>query len=570
MLGLLLLLAAGIITVGAAPTGQVDPPNLGAEYKGSNYCNLCHTQEDTWHTSAHAQMVKPPTQEAIVGDLSAAEALTITWPGGDERPIVAEDITFVLGGRYVQRYVSVITDADGNAGFYVLPVQWNVPQADDQVGTWTPYHADDWQTPERDWRVACAGCHTTGLDGAAAADTTTFAFLEEWRSGAVELNVGCEACHGPGGAHMADAGTIVNDIDVQVCGQCHLQGQSPDGDHGYPVGYQPGLALDDNVFVPVAPDDDTVWWPTGHARTYNQYGEWLMSMHGQGRPLNVPECAGCHTTRGGDGERFVGGVTCLACHTPHGEPPVGGELLDHMLTQDTYSLCVSCHNSLTPDGEVMAIMARYHHPAQEMFEGWDVVNVVEAVPSGHFQNANGPRCVTCHMPKTTQIGAFGQVASHTLQVAIPGMGAELQPDSCSGCHHDLVTADDIQRYIDDIQTSTAARLAAIDDAVDGDHGNWVLTAVDFIVGDGSMGVHNAAYTDALLDAVEIELGLQLVNAPVPSPEMLGIAVLPVEEAADDSNVAEGGLSAPSLILLGIVGLIIAGAAYAFFVREARA
>ncbi len=569
-----MLLAAGIITVGAALNGQGDPPNLGAEYKSSNYCNLCHTQEDTWYTSAHAQMVKPPSDEAIAGDLGATEALTITWPDGAERPIVAEDITLVLGGRYVQQYVSVITDADGNTRFYVLPVQWNVPQTDEQIGTWTPYHAEDWQAPERDWRVACAGCHTTGLDGAIAADTAVFAFLDTWNSGAVELNVGCEACHGPGDTHMADAETIVNNIDVQVCGQCHLQGQSPDGDHGYPVGYQPGLALDESVYVPAAADDDTVWWPTGHAQTYNQYGEWLTSMHGQGKPLNVPECAGCHTTRSNDGASFTGGVTCLGCHTPHGETPVDDDPLDHMLTQDTYSLCVDCHNSLTPEGDVLAIIARYHHPAQEMFEGRDVVNVVDAVPSGHFQNADGPRCATCHMPATTQIGEFGRAASHTMQVAVPGLGAELQPDSCSGCHGDLVTADDIQRYISDMQMSTEVRLAAIDNTLSGDHSDWILTAIDFIVGDGSLGVHNAAYTDALLDAVEIELGLQLASAPVPSPELLGLeAVLP-DEAAEavtaDSNEAESGLSTPSLILLGIVGLIIAGAAYAFFVREARA
>lgn len=571
-LGFFLLLVAGIISVGAAPDGQGDPPNLEAEYKSSNFCNLCHTQEDTWHTTAHAQMVKPPSDEAILGDLSDTEAVTIVWPDGDQRPIQAEDIALVLGGRYVQRYVSVITDANDDTHFYVLPVQWNVPQTGDQEGVWTPYHEDDWQTPERDWRVACAGCHTTGLDGASAADTTEFAFLDEWHSGAVELNVGCEACHGPGGAHMADQGTIFKSIDVQVCGQCHWQGQSPDSDHGYPVGYQPGLSLDESVFVPAAADDEAVWWPTGHAKTYNQYGEWLTSAHGQGKPLSSPDCARCHTTQSSYTEEFSAGATCLACHSPHGESSEDSEAVDYMLTHDSYSLCVDCHNSRTPEGDVLSIMARYHHPAQEMFEGWSVVNVIEAVPSGHFLNENGPRCVTCHMPQTTQIGEFGQAASHTMQVAVPGMGADLQPDSCSGCHSELVTADDIQRYISDMQTATEARLAAIDETMSGEYSDWVLTAIDFVVGDGSMGVHNPAYTDALLDAVEVELGLQMASAPVPSPEVLGISAAPADasEAAEESNVAESGLSTPSLILLGLAGLVIAGAAYVYFVREARA
>ncbi|HEX3050816.1 MAG TPA: hypothetical protein VHP83_09200 [Aggregatilineaceae bacterium] len=41
-----------------------------------------------------------------------------------------------------------------------------------------------------------------------------------------------------------------------------------------------------------------------------------------------------------------------------------------------------------------------------------------------------------------------------------------------------------------------------------DSPDWVVTVLDFVDGDGSLGVHNYTYTDRLLDAVEAELGLE--------------------------------------------------------------
>ena len=189
----LCLLMAGLYWLLIADTAQAtpplqdgdEPPNLGAEYVGTVFCRMCHTQEEAWHASGHAQIVRPPSAETILGDLSDTAAVTITWPDGSERPITADDITYVLGGRYIQQYVSVIEQEDGTANYYVLPVTWNIPQSEDQVGVWTPYHLEDWQEPARDWRAACAGCHTTGLDRATAAEATAFAFVRrvgKWRS----------------------------------------------------------------------------------------------------------------------------------------------------------------------------------------------------------------------------------------------------------------------------------------------------------------------------------------------------------------------------------------------------
>ena len=630
-----LLLLGGALKARAVTRQQQPPPNLGADYIGSQRCANCHNEDgaelwDAWHTTAHARMAQVASPETVLGDLSEAGAPLITWPDGTKRALTLDDIAYTFGGRYVQRYVTQWEDG-GMVHFYVLPVQWNVPQDDGQQGTWTPYHPDDWATPPRDWRVACAGCHTTGLNRENPTAQTQFVSLEDWREGDVELGVGCEACHGPAGEHEGGDNPMPRTPDAQICGQCHSQGQDPSGEHGYPVGYQPGLALDETVFAFAPAEDAATWWPDGHARTYNQYPEWLTSGHARALETLLESeqaddaCLRCHTTLPDttdptpndeeDAAPFTladarYGVTCAACHNPHAAesqpkappsqdiffddsryiPPshvVGAwarvvpaqmvrawqqvrDALPMLLQADPYTLCVRCHNSATPEGALMLMDGAPHHPVQEMFEGRTLVEQVAGVPSAHFQEAEGPRCVTCHMPRTVQIGEFGRAGSHTMSPAMPGDVAELEPDSCSGCHSELVTRADLQRFLDDVQAGTRGRLEAARAALGADAPDWVRVALAALEGDGSLGVHNPAYTDALLDAVEAELGL----APPPFepvPTLLGLAVTPqpLSAAEAPTDQAAGGLATASIVLLGAVGLALALGAYFFFGKGAR-
>ncbi|MBN2304147.1 MAG: ammonia-forming cytochrome c nitrite reductase subunit c552 [Anaerolineae bacterium] len=532
VLGLCLLVVGGYMLGAdialAGPNRQGDPPpNLGAGYRGSEYCALCHTQDDTWHLTAHAQMVQPPGENTILGDFSDEESLTITWPDGSERPITADDITYVLGGRYMQRYVSVIARDDSTVGYFVLPVQWNIPQQDDQAGVWTPYHAEDWQNPLRDWRVACAGCHTTGLDGTAANTETQFAFMDDYQEGDVELGIGCESCHGPGGNHMADAGTLVSSPDAQICGQCHIQGQDPTGEHGYPVGYQPGLALDESVFWIAPLDDLNAWWPTGHARTYNQYAEWLRSGHATSldtlseSDMSSVECLVCHAVHDGENGTTVSyGITCVACHSPHPADTLpGADGTVAMTTGDTYALCVSCHNSSDSNGALMKVGDTVHHPVQEMFEGKTVVSTVEGMPSGHFSE-DGPECTTCHMTGTVIMGEYGYTGTHTMQPTLCDELNECSPDSCTECHD--VNRDYLREFVLETQNDVSERLRAARNALGlrQDAPEWIKTALDFIANDGSLGIHNFAYTDALLHATEIELNLVALDVTSTTPALL--------------------------------------------------
>jgi predicted CXXCH cytochrome family protein len=492
-------------------------------YIGASECRDCHRDMVRAHQSSrHALALQSPGRrfEAVLADFSTGEDLrTIRFPGEDmERTFTAEDIAFVIGaGRYVQRYLFEV----GRNEYQVLPVEWNTVE-----GRWQPYPlAENWPDPAFDWTTNCAGCHTTGLNPERG----------RW----VDAGVQCETCHGPGSQHADAAGrarrnptdeqlarlreTIVSGADAQLCGQCHSQGLASDNLHRFPTAYQPGGDLLAE-FILAAPDQTAFWWPTGHARESNmQYNEWLTAGHASALTSlkgsqNVDDtCLSCHSgdyrytqaliaaheagTRRGSApdaltpETAQMGVTCITCHNPHGQ-----NTADFNLTAEPYALCVSCHSSQnTP---------QLHHPVQEMYEGHRVIPNVLPVASSHFTDENGPNCVTCHMARVP-VSSY-TLASHSLSPVMPGAAADVEglTDSCTVCHQDQVDALTMQKLIDDVQKDTRARLDTARAALTEITPDWVQTALTFVEGDGSLGIHNYAYTDRLLDAVEAELGLE--------------------------------------------------------------
>ncbi len=646
----LLLLLVGVITVGAGfYLQEEDPPNLGAEYIGSERCASCHNARDAelwdvWNETIHAQTIRPANDETILGDLSDTDALTVTWPDGEERPITADDITYVIGGNYTQQYISVLEGEDGEDSYLVLPVVWNIPQTAEQEGLWAPFYADNWTTPERDWRSTCSGCHSTGLTGELLQSMPDFEFVDDWREGDVEIGIGCESCHGPGGNHEGGDNPMPRTPDAQVCGQCHAQGHDPSGEFPFPTDYQPGLLLDEGVFTLTGMDDETVWWPDGHARSSaNQYSEWLNSGHTasletlQESELAEDSCLRCHAAPPDPTDPTPDevewtladaqyGITCVACHNPHpsesqprppldmggggddddmpparpldvmrGErahawlrqvyPAIGKQVqvdediaLPFLLQAEAYELCVSCHNSATPGGETMLVNEALHHPVQEMFEGRDMVETITGIPSVHLSEAEGPRCMTCHMPRTAPIGEYGSAPSHLLTLAFPGQVEEMEPDSCSGCHADL-TAGDLQYLIDDTQEAVRtrlsvawARLASVDEpeSEDDNRGQYerVINALTFVQNDGSLGVHNYTYADALLSFAESSLAeLSVIGADWQPTEAPAPTAFPSDTSttvpSTDVTVS-GGIRPATIIYMGLILLILLIAAFAFF------
>lgn len=568
-----------------------------ADYIGSGDCRDCHRNLARDHTNTpHANALQEgDKKDAILGDFSQGEDIRmVQFPGEDApRPFTKDDIAYVVGaGRYIQRYLYEV----GRREWAVLPAEWNVT-----TGTWQPYKlADVWPAPEYDFVQNCAGCHTTGLN------------IE--RSRWEDEGVWCEACHGPGSIHAEladDAGShpsdkeraeihaaIVLSPDAQVCGQCHSQGSNPDGTHPFPTDYRPGgTLLDDSVFQLPAKNDPTFWYETGHGRLNNmQFNEWLKSAHAGSLPTmtDSPNAQdGCVTCHSGDytfTERLRGiyadgdlegdppesttlataqfSITCTTCHSPHTAVDT-----EFNLVSAPNDLCTTCHRNTD-------LVQPVHHPVMEMFEGQTMVDGIEGVPSAHYAAEGGPQCVTCHMQEVPIGGAM--LASHTWRPVIPGEAADSPPDACSSCHEDLTTTD-LQSLVEDTQSTVRSRLtlalARLGSITKPEAGSAmsaqydrVVAALSFVQNDGSMGVHNYAYVDKLLNDASVNLaelsvpGAQLQPTEGPAPTATPSQLQPIVVAPE--MPAHTGFRPMTFILIGAAALILLAGSLVI-VRQAR-
>ncbi len=523
--GILFLgLGFSLLWLEQTPAAAQDAIDLSdADYIGASECSSCHRDlarrhDDTRHGLALIDTSRD--KDPILADFSVgAELRQVQFPGEDApRAFEADDIAYVIGsGRYSQRYLYEVDRGDNR----VLPAEWDVA-----AGAWRPLSlANSWDDPAYDWETNCAYCHTTGLN------------LENgrWKDDGVQ----CESCHGPGEIHeelASDAGRnpdeeeLVNiraainpATDPQVCGQCHSRGATAEG-QPFPVGFRPGSDLS-AAFTLSTTDQTDHWWSSGHASQANmQFNEWSASAHASSlsslRESEQAEdsCLRCHSSdyaytqrliaavesedRGGqapapatlDSAQF--GVGCISCHNPHSEAA-----FDFNLVQEPATLCADCHTN-TPEG--------IHHPSKEMFEGVDFVEGISGFVGAHFGAEDGPTCASCHLP-SVPISSGGERSSHTFAPVL-AFDVEGLPDSCSSCHEDQASPENISALIAAIQTDTQARLETARAAVIDATPAWVTQALDFVEGDGSLGVHNYTYADALLDAVYEELGLYTTEA----------------------------------------------------------
>lgn len=518
------LVVAGLLMI-STPVAAQDGPG---DYIGAKECSSCHRPivnalKESAHTLALQDVGR--SKDAILADFSTGEDLrTVQFPGEDTaRPFTPEDVAFVIGtGRYTQAYVYEVKRNE----YQVLPARWNTA-----TNRWEAYKlAETWPMPASDFSTNCAGCHTVGINPETG----------RWEDDGVQ----CEACHGPGETHAelaGDAGrnpdeeeltalraAINNATDPQTCGQCHSRGVLAEGGVGFPIHYKPGSdLLGDGAYTLFDPEKTDFWYPTGQASHANmQYNEWfysghpdaLTSLQGDSSGAVDDTCLTCHSqdyrftnqqiaaVQAGDREGKAPdpltaataqyGVTCTTCHNPHTESG-----LPNLLIQDTYQSCVGCHsNTGISKGAV-------HHPVQEMYEGLTVVPEIPGVSGSHFADDNGPTCATCHIPSVPVGGASR--ASHSLNPVSPGaaQGIAGLDDACSECHGEQADAAGLQQLIDDIQAGVGERIEIARAAVQPTSPAWVTSALDFVEGDGSRGIHNYTYADTLLDAVEAELGI---------------------------------------------------------------
>ncbi len=372
----------------------------------------------------------------------------------------------------------------------------------------------------------CQPCHTTGFGQPGGfvdlASTPQF------------VGVQCEDCHGPAGQHVANVEDVslrpVVSIAGDVCGNCH-------GIDTYPQFLQ--------------------WRQSAHAVVTDVPAEDFAA----GQLLSI--CGPCHS---GDYrfEAFIEGnknvpptllqgvprdqqnaVTCVICHDPHARTgnavnpdddrdfqlrypeaasPDPTNVIAVITNPSQYNLCGQCHHSrgdtwkATERSPHHSLQANMYIGDMPMPVGQEGTPLVENTRSVHrFVPA---QCATCHMFREPSVSEFAPpIAGHTFVVNL---------DACSsatGCHPSPAGADadraalqsEVQSRLDNIAAALgpistwgysaeggppASAQAGIPDTI-----KQVRFLYFYVLNDGSLGVHNPAYTRAILTRAETLLGI---------------------------------------------------------------
>jgi predicted CXXCH cytochrome family protein len=353
-----------------------------AHYVGSGSCAKCHAEiYDRWKKTPMANVVRDPRQHP--------EALADDPTSNPVSPFHADQVAFVYGSLWKQRYFAKIGD-----DYYPLPVQWEFKNQ-----KWGKYHVGngtDWWVPfypsqntSRPTGPLCDGCHSVDYN----IHTKQVA---EW-------NVGCERCHGPGSEHSEHPtrDNILNPAAMNyvaasdTCIQCHSQGRPVtdpiEGNHyDWPVGYNVGLNLSDywKLEEVTLGKTDFYYFADGTAHKNRMQGnDFVQSV------------------------MYTRGVTCFDCHDAHGTGNYA------QLRKPVQQLCLDCHGPQSPNGPRAATLEEHTH---------------------HKDASAGGECVACHMPKIESEGPPNTfVRSHTFKFISPTATVKYKiPNACNSCHAD--------------------------------------------------------------------------------------------------------------------------------------
>jgi len=380
---------------------------------------------------------------------------------------------------------------------------------------------------------ACWGCHTVGYDTNATATNNGFSQLMAklgWVAPTVlqagnfaampaalqnVSNIQCENCHGAGSTHVASGGDprlISVSNTAGTCVQCHSEAPH----------HVKGLE----------------WGNSAHAITTTD-------------PAGNASCVGCHTNNGfvdringvGPADLTYDAISCQTCHEPHGNTTPSTNL--HLVrtlaavtladgtsikTAGAGTLCMNCHqarqNAVTYAAKTAgsAHFGPHEGPQADMLAGTNGYTYGENIPSSAHFDVVADTCVNCHTqsPASTD-PALGQVGGHTFKMSFAGTAtipAEQMVGACQTCHGPDVTnfnfplmdydgdgvIDGVQTEVQHLLNNLALMLPPVGQAktsltIDS---TWTQPQLEaaynylFVQNDGSLGIHNMAYTVGLL------------------------------------------------------------------------
>ncbi len=384
----------------------------------------------------------------------------------------------------------------------------------------------------------CWGCHTVGYDTNATEPNGGFNQImaqlgwvapTDLKAGNFAAmpkalqnvsNIQCENCHGPGSNHIVTGGDprlISTTYTAGTCVQCHAEA-------------------------------------TFHIKSM----EWGNSAHAVTTtdPAGNAECVGCHTNNGfidringvGPADLSYDAISCQTCHEPHGEtiPSTNLHLVRTLATvtladgtkitsaqAGAGTLCMNCHqareNATTyaPNTPGSTYFGPHEGPQADMLMGTNGYTYGQTIPSSAHREVVADTCVTCHTQSPASGDpALGVLGGHTFTMSFAGtktIPAEQMVGACQTCHGSDITTFNfplfdydntggpilgVQTEVQNLLNDLAVLLPPVGQAksditIDS---TWTPQQLEaaynyrFVQRDGSLGVHNMAYTVGLLKA----------------------------------------------------------------------
>jgi hypothetical protein len=402
-----------------------------------------------------------------------------------------------------------------------------------------------------DYRQFCLACHTVGYDDTPSAANDGFDDVQKevgwqfpttlqagnWE--ALKLtypklaqrgNIQCESCHGPGSEHKGVKAGIAVSLDASACGYCHEK--------------DPYLGGRKN----------TQWKNSLHAigvASASTSTSCNRCHSGWGFIDRIDKKAQADWRLGSPQ------ISCAVCHDPHNaDLPHQVRSLQDVTLGDSVTVvnyggkgkvCMQCHisrrDAVDYSNDPANLNTRFgpHHSNQaDMIDGSNAINYGIPIGTSGHKFAAPDLCVTCHMQPTVPENqpGYDKVGEHTWAMRWDG-GTPTDPTDdvehvavCQTCHGPIESFDDIKAKADWDEDGTiegtrheveglAETLDKLlpprtNNTVIGNNYNWTVAGLTpeevvrrkaytkawynllFVEEDGSMGVHNAGFSIALL------------------------------------------------------------------------
>ena len=363
--------------------------------------------------------------------------------------------------------------------------------------------------------------------------------------------IGCESCHGPGSEHKGVASgssswrnQIATGYEGGVCHTCH----EAMSHHIYPLQWansKHAVATSYPARSGCAECHTGAGFITYHDTDYDYEGT-DSDLHATYTAIN---CQTCHDPHGNGNDHQLRVLEDVSLGDPD------ETVFEYTVEKGGYGmLCMNCHKSSRDATEYAENSSQSSHFGPHHGPQTDMLFGVNAYEYGLTNHGSSPHadiventCVTCHMQEfdADDYGVSGDFAD-TLMYNISGhafwnkytAGDETEYEnvsSCVTCHGEIESFDDIMANedydgdgtVEGVQSEVEGMLTAIalhlppygEDEVglggDTPFSRSELKAAynyEFVLEDGSKGVHNAAYTISILKATLAALGVEDVGA----------------------------------------------------------